>query len=93
MQGLEFDSQNLKWEGDWDRERAGKREGEREYGYKLLRMRETSMKLRCRMKPSTGEKVLNIEMQNVTLFMNVWKLEMPYVAVEVFLESKRKCLL
>lgn len=32
-------------------------------------------------------------MQNVILLMSVWKLEMPWVAVEVFLEAKRKCLL
>lgn len=58
MQGLEFDSQNLKGEGDWDRYRAVESEREKEYEYEYkyeykyewLRMRELS-KFDCRMNP------------------------------------------
>lgn len=55
MQGLEFDSQNLGGEGDWDRYRAVESERVKEYEYKYewLRMRELS-KFDCRMNPVWG---------------------------------------
>lgn len=77
MQGLEFDSQNLRGEGDWDRYRAVEsvREKEYEYEYKYeyewLRMRELS-KFVCRMNPVWGA-VLNIKRCRISFYLWMFK--------------------
>lgn len=78
MQGLEFDSQNLKGEGDWDRYRAVESEREKEYEYEYkyewLRMRELS-KFDCRMNlVSARGGGLNIKRHRISFYLWMFKI-------------------